>query len=249
MKISEFRALTDGSFISNDLLNKINDGDFAYRMKARGIRLMNGECRDEHTSYQTWRTPAPSYDAVYARLCADYPDPVVAKLMNHYCGKHHTLPAGIRDWQDLFGRMYANMQVHCLERGFHEALVRGGLNPGTDLLRYRFNWRASCVESPPEWGVTHASDMAIWFWGEGKGEGLTDGEKEVLKPWNDAFAAFVHGDDVKWGTSDVKEMRRLNEDGTTDVWMDDRWEEGVQVWKLVTEDTDTSVLGWIRAKL
>ena len=248
MTISEFRALTDNRFVPKDLLKNINSGDFAHRMKARGIKLMNGECRDEHNSYQSWRTPAPSFDAVYTRLCADYPEPVVAKLMDHYCGKHHSLPPGVRDWQNLFGHLYANMQVHCLERGFHDALVKGGLQPGTDLLRYRFDWRAQCVQLPPEWGVTHATDMAIWFWGQGRT--LTDEEKEILRPWNNAFAAFVRGDDdVEWGTATVKEMRRLDADGTTSVWQDDKWEEGIEVWRLLTEDTDTSLLGWVRSKL
>jgi len=247
MKLCEFRAVTDNAFISQNLISNINNGDFARRMKKRGIKLMNGECRDEHNLYQSWRTPSPSYDAVYARLCADYPEPVVSKLMEHACGRNHILPPGVRGWEDLFGRLYANMQVHCLERGFHNALIKGGLEPGKDLLRYRFNWRAGCVELPPEWGVTHGTDMAIWFWGQGKG--LSDEEKKVLKPWNDAFAAFVKGDDCQWGTTKVTEMKRLDADGTTDICNDDRWEEGLEMWDILVGKSDAGLFAWIKSKL
>jgi len=249
LKLSEFRALSDGAFVAKDMIVNINSGDFGRRMERRGIKLMNGECRDEHNLYQAWRTPMPTYEGVYTRLCADYPEHEVRKLMEHTCGKEHRLPAYVSDWQDLFGRLYANMQVHCLERGFLNALVRGGLEPGTDILRYRFDWRASCVQLPPEWDVTHATDMAIWFWGEGQGDGLTDEEKKVLQPWNEAFAAFVNGGEVLWGTKDIKEMKRLDGDGTTDVWTDDRWDEGVQVWDLVNANADAGIFSWLRSKL
>ena len=251
LKISEFRATTDNAFVAKDLMANINSGDFGRRMKARGIRLMNGECRDEHNLYRSWRTPSQSYDAVRTRLIADYPEAVVDKLMHHYCGHSRELPSWAKDWQDLFGRIYANMQVHHLERGFHRGLARGGLTFGKDVLRYRFDWRAKCVDSffPPEWGVTHATDMAIWFWGLDYGSGLSDEDKEVVRPWNKAFAAFVKGEDPVWGTSTIKEMKRLRSDGQTDIWVDDQWEEGLKMWDLVNGDTPAGIVGWIRSKL
>lgn len=157
LKISEFRATTDDAFVSKDLMANIASGDFARRMKKRGIKLMNGECRDEHFSYAAWRTPSSSFEAVRSRLIADYPAGVVDKVLHHYCGEARELPSGMKSWQDLFGRIYADMQVHHLERGFMQKLEQGGMVPGEDLLRYRINWRAKCVDSmfPPEWGVTH----------------------------------------------------------------------------------------------
>ncbi|CZT22357.1 related to triacylglycerol lipase V precursor [Ramularia collo-cygni] len=235
MKISEFRALSDGHFISKTIIADINSGDFARRMKARGITLMNGECEQEHSLYEAWRTPTESYEAVYTRLCGDYPEAVVRKLMDYYCGKSRALPGGARNWADAFGKLYANMQVHCLERGFHAALEKGGLTFGKDVLRYRFNWRVSGLDAvyPPSWGVTHATDMAIWLFGLDCDGGLTDDERRILRPWNEAFAAFVRGDEVNWGTNHVKQMRRLRADGVTDIWVDDRWEEGLEVWSEV----------------
>lgn len=251
LKISEFRATTDEAFVSKSLMANINSGDFGRRMKARGIKLMNGECRDEHNLYQTWRTPSQSYNAVRTRLVGDYPEAIVDRLMHHYCGDSRSLPSQVKDWQDLFGRIYADMQVHSLERGFHRGLEQGGLIFGKDVLRYRFDWRAKCVDSffPPEWGVTHATDMGIWFWGLDYGSGLSDEDKEAVRTWNEDFAAFVKGEDPSWGTSTIKEMRRLRSDGKTDVWIDDQWEEGLRVWNLVNGEAATGIVGWIKSKL
>ncbi|KAH9835964.1 putative esterase/lipase [Teratosphaeria destructans] len=247
LKMSEFRAVTDDAFVSKNVIVNINNGDFARRMKKRGIKLMNGECRDEHLLYRAWRTPSPTFDAVYMRLCADYPEGAVRKLLDHAIGKEHQLPGWARDWQECFGILYANMQVHDLERGFQNALVKGGLEPGKDILRYRFNWRASTASLPPSWGVTHSTDMEIWFWGQGKQ--LQDEEKEVLRPWNEAFARFVHGEDLDWGTRTVTDMKRLDANGNTDVWEDDRWQQGVDVWDLLTKNGAAGFLDWVKAKL
>ena len=254
LKLTEFRATTEDAFVSKNLMTNINNGDFGRRMKARGVKLMNGECRDEHASYQGARTPSQSYEAVRTRLIADYPAAVVDTLMQHYCHKSKSLPSKFKDWQHLFGHIYADMQVHNLERGFHNRLQEAGLVMGKDLLRYRFDWRAGCVDSvfPPEQGVTHATDLAIWFWGldfGSDGQGLSDADKAVLKPWNKAFADFVKGVDPQWGTESVREMKRLRSDGTTDVWLDDRWEAGLQVWNLVNADSGKGLIGWIKARL
>jgi carboxylesterase type B len=261
MTISEFRVLADGTFVPRDLSRSINSGDFAQRMKTRGVTLLSGECRDEHTIYYHWRTPADSCSAVYTRLCAEYPERIVAKLMQRYCGLptalnsdngaiasqkgccglanaspcSYNLPAGYEDWRDFFGRIYAKLQVHCMQRGSHNALFKGGLRPGKDVLRYRFDRRLECVDETmlPEWGVTHASDIPIWLWGFDSARGLTDQEKGWLQGWNEGFAAFVRGDMVEWGPTQPKEMRRWRSDGGTDVWEDELWEQGLDMWDLV----------------
>ena len=75
--------------------------------------------------------------------------------------------------------------------------------------------------------------LAIWFWGLDYGEGLTGQEKQLLTPWNQAFASFVHGEAPRWGTNDIRDMKRLRSDGGTDLWEDDQWSEGLHVWDLV----------------
>lgn len=243
MTISEFRVLADGVFMPRNLNRSIESGDFAQRMESRGITLLSGECRDEHTIYYFWRTPQDSSASVYTRLCAEYPEKIVAKVMRHYCGipaaeNAYKLPAGYKDWRDFFGRVYANLQVHCLQRGFHNALFKGGLRPGKDVLRYRLDRRLECVDDtmPADWGVTHASDIPVWLWGFDSARGLTDEEKGWLRGWNEGFAAFVRGDMVEWGPTEAREMRRWRSDGETDVWEDDRWEEGLKVWAAVQAD-------------
>ena len=51
MKLHEFRPVTDGSFISKDIIQSINDGSFAKQLIARGIKIMNGEVQSEHYLY------------------------------------------------------------------------------------------------------------------------------------------------------------------------------------------------------
>ena len=231
MKYHEFRPVSDGSFVSKTLIESINDGSFAKQLLDRGVRIMNGEVRDEHYCYEAWRTPDYSYEAVYERLLADYSESGVKRLMEvRVPGKR--LPSWAKDWPDVFGHLYADVQVHDFERGFADRLAKGGLTVGKDLLRYRIEWRAKCADYivPPEWEVTHASDRAIWFWGFGCGEGLTGEEKKVLKELNSAFARFVKGEDVQWSEAGPKMMYRLTPKGEMDMWEDDRWAQGLEGW-------------------
>ena len=235
MTISEFRVLADGVFYPHELLDQINNGLFAQLMKRRGVTLLNGECEAEHTLYQRWRTPGDSRAAVHARLYAEYGPAVAGALMRQFAWPTDALPARFRNWRDFFGRLYARIQVHDLERGLHEALFAGGLEPGKDVLRYRLERRLQCVEEkiPAAWGVTHLSDIPLWLWGFGYVGGLTGQEKAWLGGWNAAFAAFVNGDAVDWGTRRPDEVRRWRSDGETDMCDDPLWDEGVAFWRLV----------------
>lgn len=235
MQISEFRPVADGGFSPPDLFRKINNGDFAQRMKERGISILSGECRDEHTIYRNWRTPANSFEALQNRLAAEYPKDDVTKILQHYCGPLNQRPIDCKDWPELFGRIYADLQVHHLQRGFYNALFEGGLVPGKDVLRYRFDRRLTCVDAtiPIDWKVTHSSDIPIWLWGFDFPGGLTEQEKIWLNDWNRQLASYVKGEEISWGPKKPGEMRRWREDGDTDVWQDDRWKRGLAVWNLV----------------
>lgn len=231
---SEFRALSDGVFVNENLIADINSGRFAAMMRERNVRVLNGECEAEHAVYGSWRPPQNNtYDACQHRLAADYPLPGVQKLMRFLCPQGK-LPKGTKDWTEAFGHLYAAMQVHSLERGFVAALARGGCEIGTDVLRYRIEWRARCCDAmfPREWGVTHGTDMAIWFWGNGWADGLTEDEKRVVGELQGVFGRFVRGEEVEWRRGE-RWVRRLRGDGGMDWWEDERWEEGVRVWELV----------------
>ncbi|PNS19083.1 Secreted lipase [Sphaceloma murrayae] len=235
MKISEFRAWSDGDFVSKTTSQSINDGTFAIKLKRRGIKILNGECAEEWNMYASWRTPENTYEDVYRRLVADYPEKAVRALVPIYF-PNEQLPSRYKDWQDAFGKVYADMQVYALERGFAHCLDAGGFKVGQDLLRYRIEWRAKCVDTqlPPEWGVTHSSDTAIWFWGNGMGKGLTDEEKVVVAPINQLLTDFVNFGNVEWPVKVTRGVLRLTARGKVDMWVDELYDHGLEVWKAVT---------------
>ncbi|KAL4890930.1 alpha/beta-hydrolase [Aspergillus ambiguus] len=236
----QFRPWTDDDFVSAALFRSLDSGAFARRLAARRVRVLTGECRDERHLYATWFPPAANTaDALRARLRADYhPPAAVDALMQLYYGPAggETLPANCANWDvDAFGRVYADMQVHCMQRGLVDSLVRGGADHL--LYRYRVEFRLRCADEsiPPEWSVTHATDQYLWFWGNGSR--LEAREKEVIHrafigPWT----RFVHGeDDIGWGTRGHRQVRRLRPDGEVDIWEDELWEEAMRVWRGLRE--------------
>lgn len=98
------------------------------------------------------------------------------------------------------------------------------------MRRYRIEWRAKCIDRdiPREWGVTHGTDLAIWFW-----MGLEEGEKEVVRGWLKPLWGWVGGKDFggKWGEG-PKTARRLKGNGTVDEWDDEFWQRGLRVWEV-----------------
>lgn len=231
MKYHQFRAVTDGSFVRHGLLNEIDTGIFARQMKRRGVKLIIGECKDEHNVYGTWRTPKNSLDDLFRRLQADYPLAACEALV-HYYYPDGKLPFNCKNWQDAFGRIYADIQIHHLERGMVNALVYHGA--GDLIYRYRMEWRAQCCDKnwPRNWGVTHGTDMAIWFWGDG--EHLSKKEKKlVTTAFHDNLTRFINGEELDWGTAHPLHIRTLTSKGTIICEEDKRLEEGLKVWEVL----------------
>ncbi|KAL3472204.1 Alpha/Beta hydrolase protein [Aspergillus californicus] len=245
--LHEFRPTTDNNFIPNNLFHTIDNGTYASKLIERNLKIIIGECRDEHFLYGTWRPPTQNtFGYLRARMLADYPRPIVDRLMQTYY-PNLSLPEGVKDWNhDAFGRLYADMQVHNMQRGFLYALT----NPTTQnkerneiivtevsklIYRYRMEYRLSCADksTPPEWGVTHATDQYIWFWGNG--EVIREDEKAIIRnAVVDPFIKFVHGrTDLNWGTRGVQEMRTLKPNGKVEIWKDGLWERAVQVWRAL----------------
>jgi len=231
MKLHQFRAVTDGSFVRHGLLNELSSGSFAHRMKKRGLQLVIGECSDEHFVYGTWRPPKPGYDNMLHRLEADYPHDACKVLMSHYF-PNRKLPPKYQSWQAAFGHIYADVQIYALERGMVDALVKHGA--GHLVHRYRIEWRAACVDKkyPTSWGVTHTSDMAIWFWGNG--ETLTSEERGICeRTFHGPLGKFLEGKKVDWGTRHPMQLRTLKGDGTVAIEEDTRLEEGLVLWNAL----------------
>lgn len=262
IKMHQFRPVitsTDragSSFIPPTLFQDINSGTFARKLASRKTRLLLGECRDEHFVYARWRPPPQNtLSSLRARLEADYPAPAVDALVNLYFPEGK-LPAGWKDWKDdAFGRVYADMQVHMLQRGLIRAIATagggaaadGGNNyeakggAGKSISRYRIEFRVKCIDAvvPPAWGVTHGTDQAIWFWGNG-GVLLPEEKKVVKTAFIEPLVKFVNGgnsgagEDIGWGTHGPREMRRLRPDGKVDIWRDEMWDRGARVWDTLS---------------
>tara|TARA_R110002003_G_scaffold357_11_gene19171 strand:- start:18441 stop:19745 length:1305 start_codon:yes stop_codon:yes gene_type:complete len=231
MKLHQFRAVTDGSFVRHGLLDELNNGIFARLMKKRGVKLMIGECSEEHFVYGTWRPPTSGFDNMLHRLEADYSHEACKVLMSHYV-PNRKLPSKYKSWQHAFGHIYADVQVHAFERGMLDALVKHGA--GELIHRYRIEWRAKCVDNkfPKAWGVTHTSDMAIWFWGNG--EKLRRGEKEVVKKaFHEPLRAFMKGEEMDWGSRHPLQIRTLKSDGSVSIEEDTRLEDGLVLWNAL----------------
>lgn len=233
LKHHEFRGVTDGGFIREGLLEEFDSGAFAARMKKRGVRLIMGECKDEHHVYGTWYPPQNSYEGVFERLQADYPVAACEALMKGYFPER-SLPTSFSSWQDAFGHVYADIQIHHLERGMANALTTHGA--GDLLYRYRIEWRAQCCDKryPREWGVTHGTDMAIWFWGNK--ERLSKREKILIKKaFHDQFAKFLEDGKPDWGTEHALQLRTLKPDGTVAI-EDDPWlAHSLKIWNSLKE--------------
>ena len=244
MKYHQFRPTSDDGFLSSNLFNSIDNGDFAQQMRQRNIRLLIGECADERFVYGTWKPPSNSLESLFERLQADYPRAACEALVAYYY-PNGQLPSNCKDWPEAFGRLYADIQIHMMERGLVNQLARHGLEQS--IYRYRVEWRAKFLDRyvPPEWGVTHGTDLAIWFFGEG--EQLTPPEKRIVKTsFLTPLAKFLKGEeDVDWGTSKVKEVRRLRHDGNVDIWHDQLWEKGLEVWKVLRKVDATGGLSEI----
>jgi hypothetical protein len=143
-----------------------------------------------------------------------------------------TLPAGVKSWKELFGHIYADMQVHASERGFVDSLVRG--SAGHLIHWYRIEWRSEITWSPKNFGATHWSDNVLWFFGDGKD--LPQGEKEIVRAaFLDDYGRFARGEVINWSMSDPLEVRRLKADGTVDVWRDQLWSDKLKIWRALQD--------------
>lgn len=239
MKLHQFRAITDSSFVRPNLLAELSNGIFAKRILARNLHLLIGECSDEHHVYGTWRPPKPGYQNMLLRLEADYPRAACHALMEHYFPARK-LPPKYPTWQAAFGHIYADVQIHALERGMVLGLVRHGA--GELVHRYRIEWRAGCVDAkvPRSWGATHGADMAIWFWGNG--DNLAEGEKQVVRrAFHEPLSAFLKGGNGQWGAGSGMLVRVLKGDGNVVVEEDTRLDEGLELWEALRR---CGAVGW-----
>ena len=225
MKMNSFRAVTDGGFIRRTLFQEIRDGRFARAMARRGIKILIGDLPDELSIYRL-ENPPSSYGGLFERLHVEYPLAATKALMKLYCPAQ-ALPYG-QSWQGLFGRIYADVQVHMTERGFVATLTQS--LPLSHICRYRINWRPKCVDLiyPKDWGVAHGSDLTIWFYGSGAN--LTSGERVLIQQFLKPFAAYLKGEEPYWGTESIYQAKAILPDGSLGFVEDEDWDRCLRVW-------------------
>ena len=237
---NQFRATTDGEFVKETLFQDLRSGKYAETMARRGIKILLGDVKHEASAYKQ-EYPPSSFDGMKLRLGADYTSVAVDALADIYL-PNNAPPRG-QSWQDVFGRVYADVQVHVTQRGFISELAKH--LPKDSILRYRIEWRAQCVDLlyPPEMGVTHASDMPIWFFGNGwpEGLGLEEKEKVMIQEWLEPFWRFLKGEDgdIGWGTEGLEDVRCIRSNMTIGVKRDEDWPRGLEIWERlrVVEET------------
>jgi carboxylesterase type B len=235
MKQKFVRPMLDGDFISKDLFQSLYDGTFGSRMKELGIKIMIGDLTQEFHLYKA-AYPPYSYESLVDRLSWDYPRNIALNVSQNLMLTLGSPPQAKNDWSDIFGKLYADLQIHSTMRGFIEAISHQ--LPLSDIYRYRIDWRTQSVDKrlPKDLGATHGTDICIWFFGDG--DSLTDAEKHIIREWLKPMAAFIIGEDVDWGTHSLEEVRYLTSDGTIEIKQDEVLEEKLRLWQTTKHAKD-----------
>ncbi|KAK0122530.1 hypothetical protein ONS96_009572 [Cadophora gregata f. sp. sojae] len=234
-----FRPISDGSFLSKELFQDIYSGAFGKRMKDLGIQTVIGDLTQEYHVYKNVYPPK-SYEELVERVSWDYPRDVALAI----CRPFKLSPADSRfpqiDWQGIFGKLYADMQIHSTMRGFVKSIST--TLPLSHIHRYRIDWRTESIDKrlPKEVGATHGTDLSIWLFGNG--DTLTHDEKTLIKEFLRPIVSFINGDEVQWGTRSVREVRCITAQGRIKISEDEVWDAKLPLWETATEVDKTRKL-------
>ncbi|KUJ20832.1 carboxylesterase-like protein [Mollisia scopiformis] len=237
MKQKFFRPILDGDFMSEDLFPSIFSGRFGERLNQLGIQTVIGDLTQEFHGYKNVYPPT-SYHSLIDRLSWDYPRHVAEAVSTPY--KSSVVSLSKEYWKDIFGRLYADMQIHSTMRGYVNSISMS--LPISTIHRYRIDWRTKSVDKkfPREFGATHTTDMSIWFFGNG--DTLEDSEKVFIREWLKPIAAFIDGRKVAWGTKSVDQVRYITADGKIEVLEDEVWKAKLPIWEVTREVTKATPL-------
>lgn len=232
MKMKFFRPILDGEFMSEDLFTDLFSGAIGKRMKELGIQTIIGDLTQEFHLYKMVYPPN-SYESLVDRLSWDYPRNIAVAVSEPFKSQ----PRSDDEWKDIFGRLYADLQIHSTMRGFIQSI--GAEVPLDRIHRYRIDWRTQSVDKrlPPEVGATHGTDMSIWFFGNG--DTLTESEKSLIRQWLTPVAAFLKGEDFDWGTRSLTEVKYLTAEAEILIKEDEVWEEKLSLWDITKQVTNS----------
>jgi carboxylesterase type B len=209
-------------------------------MKDLRIKTMVGDLTQEFQIYKNVFPPS-SYEGLIDRLTWDYPHGIAKTVCEKYKPDPASPNPSTEYWIEVFGKLYADLQIHSTMRGFITAI--SSHVPLHNIYRYRIDWRTKSVDKriPKELGATHGTDMSIWFFGNG--DFLTEKEKGLLREWLKPMVAFINGNDAHWGTRSIRDVRYLTSNGKIEVREDTIFEEKLELWDLtkkVTSSKDSS---------
>ncbi|KAE8444569.1 hypothetical protein EG329_014493 [Mollisiaceae sp. DMI_Dod_QoI] len=236
MKQKFFRPILDGDFMLEELFPSIFTGQFGQRLTELGIQTIIGDLTQEFYGYKNVYPPI-SYETLVDRLSWDYPHRVAVAISAPYKSSGSNSE---EYWKDVFGKLYADMQIHSTMRGYIKS-VSGSLSLSR-IHRYRIDWRTQSVDKrlPKKFGATHGTDMSIWFFGNG--DTLTSLEKVLIREWLNPVADFISGRKVEWGTTALEQVRYITANGEIEVREDDVWEAKLPLWELTKQVTRSSPL-------
>lgn len=236
-----FRAVTDGEFILPTMMVDLYNGTVARLIRSRHIQLLIGHTQNEEAVYGF--IAKATEPEVIGSLEQYFPRHVVAAALPFYVNKDSSEV----DWKTVYGKMFADLQVHVGGAGLAQELVVGGV-PATQIYRYEIQWRAKSVNKflPMEMGVTHGSDtQLIWF---ATSKLLYADENVIVARWVSPWIAWLEGQhNVSrrlWGQQGVNLKRILNGSGEVSlVEVDER--RLMAIWQAIK----TSVLGQRKSSL
>lgn len=226
--VNAYRAVTDGAWADKTFMQDIVTGALGKTLARRRVRVMIGENKEEN-NYYAQIGPPNDYIGLIKRLAVEFPAVNATRLASLYApgGK---LPKQYKNWQDIFGDVYADCQIHLTGRGFLNG-IKDHVDPA-NVFRYRIYRRVKAADAltPPDLGVTHTSDMFIWFVGSGKQ--IQPEEKATVNAWVRPVKDFLAGERVDWGCTGAKDLRIIREE----TWgiatePDPLWAHYMHIWK------------------
>src|SRR6187402_3254107 len=147
-------------------------------MRELGIQTVIGDLTQEFHLYKN-SFPPDSYEGLVDRLSWDFPRQVAIAVSSQYKPPNTLQSRSKEEWKDIFGNIYADIQIHSTMRGFIQAIHQE--LPLSHIHRYRIDWRTESVDKrlPKDLGATHATDLSIWLFGNG--DTLTEPEKTLIQ--------------------------------------------------------------------
>lgn len=231
LSMHTFRAVTDGNFISPDIIKDLVSGKFAKMMVDRGIKVLSGEVDNEGLKYSLLNTPQTIED-LPIQVENYYPRHVADELLKVYSADEldPADPDLKESLRKKYGAIIGDGQVYASQRGFLQKLVDNGY-PEDMIYRYRVSYRADWLDKhiSEDMKVPHACDFHVWFYD--LREGYTEKEREIIHSWLLPYLQFLNfEDDIQgWQHDDVTKLRYFKRDGSEEYVEDPVWDWGCKV--------------------